>query len=109
MREFVVHYWVEVFFGVITAIMAYVIKQLNKKIAQQESIKLGVQALLRDRIIEKYDKAIEEGYCPIHIRDSMIEMSIQYYNLGGNGVVNTLMEKIQYLPTTPPEDDNEGV
>lgn len=107
MKEFIVNYWLEVLFGLITTVMGYVIRRLNNKISQQESIRLGVQALLRDRIIEKYDKSIEDGYCPIHIRDSLIEMAKQYYNLGGNGVVHTLMDKIQYLPTTPPEEDME--
>lgn len=105
MEDFITKYWLQVLFGLITTAMGFVLKRLNVKINQQESIKLGVQALLRDRIIEKYDKAIDDGYCPIHIRESLIEMAKQYHNLGGNGVVSTLIEKIQYLPTTPPEHE----
>lgn len=107
MEDFITKYWLQVLFGLVTTIMGALLRKLNKKVNQQESIKLGVQALLRDRIIEKYDKAIEDGYCPIHIRESLMEMAKQYHNLDGNGVVNTLMDKVQYLPTTPPEPDQE--
>jgi hypothetical protein len=100
MTEFIIKYWLQVLFGLITTVMAFVMRKMNKKIAEQEAIRMGVQALLRDRIIEKYDRAIQDGYCPIHIRDSILEMAKQYYNLGGNGVVNNLVDKIQYLPTT---------
>jgi len=100
MTEFIIKYWLQVLFGLITTVMAFIMRKMNKKIAEQEAIRMGVQALLRDRIIEKYDRAIQDGYCPIHIRDSILEMAKQYYNLGGNGVVNNLVDKIQYLPTT---------
>ena len=102
MTDFIVQYWLEILFGLITTLMGYVLKRLNRKINEQESIKLGVQALLRDRIIEKYDQSINDGYCPIHIRESMFEMAKQYYNLGGNGIVHTLIDKVQYLPTESP-------
>lgn len=105
MKEFVSEYWLGIFFTAITTLMGYFIKRLNKKMSEQESIKLGVQALLRDRIIEKYDQSLAIGYCPVYIRESVCEMEKQYKNLGGNGVVPSIVEKLYELPTSKPNED----
>jgi len=108
MTDFIAEYWLGALFGVTTSIMGYVLRKLNHKINEQESIKLGVQALLKDRIIEKYERVMDEGYCPVYLRDSIMAMAKEYYNLGGNGIVPSLIDKIQYLPTSPPDHEVEG-
>lgn len=105
MTEFVVKYWLETLFGVIVSVMGWMLKKMNKKMNEQEAIRAGVQALLKNAIVEKYEKSMDDGYCPIHVRDSIMAMAKEYYNLGGNGTIPSLMDKIQCLPTTPPEDD----
>lgn len=105
MKEFIQEYWVEVLFGIITSAMGYGLKRLTVKVNEQEAIKMGVQALLRDRIIESYNKHCERGFCPIYARENIQEMANQYYNLGGNGVVPNLIDKLLALPT---EYDKKG-
>jgi len=99
MPEWVTKYWVEFAFGLITTGMGFVIRKLGKKVNEQEAIKLGVQALLRDRIIQAYNHYMEKGFCPIYGRESVLQLAEQYYNLGGNGVVHDLMDKLMELPT----------
>lgn len=105
MKELLMDYWIEMFFTVVTAILGYSVKVLNKKINEQESIKLGVQALLRDRIIQSYNYHMDLGFCPVYARESIEEMANQYYNLGGNGVIHQLMDKLGELPTIKPKGD----
>lgn len=105
MKELLMDYWIEMFFTVVTAMLGYSVKVLNKKINEQESIKLGVQALLRDRIIQSYNYHMDLGFCPVYARESIEEMANQYYNLGGNGVVHQLMDKLGELPTIKPKGD----
>lgn len=105
MPEWVTKYWIEFVFGLITTVMGFVIKKLNRKINEQEAIKMGVQALLRDRILQAYNHHMERGFCPIYARENIQQLSEQYHNLGGNGVVNDLLEKLKDLPTERPKED----
>ena len=89
----------EVVFGLVIAGFGYAIKKMNKKIDEQQAIKLGVQALLRDRIIQAYNVYYDKGYCPIYARENITAMAKEYFNLGGNGVVINLIEKLNDLPT----------
>lgn len=100
MTKFILEYWIEFLFGLgSTAIMFY-IKKIGKKVNEQEAIKLGVQALLRDRIIQAYNIYYDRGSCPIYARENIQELSKQYTNLGGNGVICDLLKKLQSLPTS---------
>lgn len=107
MRELLMDYWIELFFSAVTAVLGYSVRVLNKKINEQESIKMGVQALLRDRIIQSYNYHMDLGFCPVYARESIEEMANQYYNLGGNGVVHQLMDKLGELPTNRPKGEND--
>lgn len=110
MVEFIIKYWVEFLFSIIISAMGIVIKKLNKKLNEQEAIKMGVQALLRDRIIQTYNTYCDKGYCPIFARENIQELAKQYFNLGGNGVIHDLLDKIKTLPTEPPNNgDGNGI
>ena len=105
MPEWVSKYWIEFVFGLITTVMGFVIKKLNRKISEQEAIKMGVQALLRDRILQAYNHHMERGFCPIYARENIQQLAEQYHNLGGNGVIDELLEKMKCLPTERPKED----
>lgn len=105
MKELLVNYGIEIFFTTVTAILGYIIKMLTKKLNEQDSIKLGVQALLRDRIIQSYNYHMDMGFCPVYARESIEEMAEQYYNLGGNGVIHQIMDKLGELPTIKPKGE----
>lgn len=102
MQEFILRYWLEVFFGLVLGFLSFVIKRiavsLNKEMKDQSSIKIGVQAILRDRLINSYNYHIELGFCSIHDRDNILNMYRQYHTLGVNGVVDGLMDELLSLP-----------
>lgn len=102
MAEFIVKYWLEFGFGLITLGLTASVKYLHKqdkiRKAEQEAIKKGIQALLRDRIIEQYNKWMEKGYIPIYAMDTVEAMYKQYKALDGNGTVKDLYEELQKLP-----------
>jgi len=108
MQEWFQKYWVEVALGLTTTVTAYVMRRINKKVNEQEALKLGVQALLRDRIIQSYNHHSEKGYCQIYARENLDELAKQYYNLGGNGVVHKLMDLTFSLPTAPQDIDTKS-
>lgn len=105
MKEMIIAYWIEVVFGLILAAFASVYKinqtHFKKKLEEQDAIRLGVQALLRDRIIQSYNHYNDEQCVPIYARENLEHLYKQYKNLGGNGTITNLMEKLNDLPTPP--------
>lgn len=59
----------------------------------------ALRALLRDKIIDKYNYHMEKEFMPIHDRESLDSMVKEYKNLGGNGVLNEIVDKLYELPT----------
>lgn len=99
MSEFIVRYWLEVIFGLVIAGLGCGYRGLAKRVKEQEAIKLGIQALLRDRIIQSYNSYTEKTYCPIYARENIEALYKQYYALGGNGMITNLIEHMRDLPT----------
>ncbi len=97
--EFLVNYWLEVLFSGVLTVFGLGYKNIIKRLREQESIKLGVQAILRDRIIDSYNHYMEKGYYPIYAQENVRRLYEQYHNLGGNGTVTHLVEELDTLPT----------
>ncbi len=93
--EIVQKYLIEFALATILLILSRKFKQIT---TQQGALKLGMQALLRDRIIQVYNHYCERGYVPIYALENVEEMYTQYHNLGGNGVITELVDKIHKLP-----------
>ena len=76
-----------------------ILARLKRQEARQTAIELGVQALLRDRMIHAYNKYEELGYAPIFAKENFENMYQQYHGLGGNGVMTQLRVAFTELPT----------
>ena len=102
MNEWVKEYWLKTLFGAVIGIFGCwgkkKIKTLECKIKEQESIKQGLQALLRNELIKEYERWTEKGYCPVYARDNVQNLYKQYHGLGQNGVIDGLIERIMELP-----------
>lgn len=59
----------------------------------------GVQALLRNEIIAKYNHYTEKGHIPIYGMENVLDMYSAYKELGGNGTAAKLVEAMRQLPT----------
>lgn len=80
------------------AIIAYLIAILRQKNKENNALKEGVQALLRDRIIEIYCHYTEKGWMPLDVRNSLEACYKSYEALGENGVIDDLVEQLRELP-----------
>ena len=92
--------------GVSSVISAFITRRIvaiEKKQSEQEirnaAVEKGVQALLRANIIQIYNKYIDRGEIPIYERENIEHLYAEYKTLGGNGVVESLIEKLEGLPT----------
>lgn len=106
--DFVIRYFVEILCGVLVGVLSYFMKRVLGKIKRLELVEGGMQALLRDRIIQIYNHCMDRGFCPIYERENAEKLYTQYHALGGNGTVTDLMTKLKALPTEKIENECGG-
>lgn len=70
---------------------------------EQEAVKAGLVAILRQTIYDNYNKWSEREYCPIYAREVITDVYRQYHALGGNDVGTELYNRTMELPTEAPE------
>lgn len=91
------------------AIVGWLIKTVRadrkaRKI-ETEALKKGVQAILRNQMINNYNKWYEDrGYAPIWVKENFENLWLQYEALGENGVMKGIHDKFMSLPTEPPKN-----
>lgn len=103
MLEFIQHYWIEFGFSIIIAILTAgyrnIKQELRQKMIEQIAVKNGIVALLRQSLVDSYNKYSEKGYCPIYAKEVAEQIYKQYTALGGNDIGSELYHKIVSMPT----------
>lgn len=85
--------------GLFIALLSFAVKMLYNKVKRLVLVENGLQALLRDRIIQSYNHYIDKGNCPIYALENVNKMYDEYHALGGNGTVTKLVNELRELPT----------
>lgn len=94
MDEYIVKYILGILLSAITG-YAVAIYRENK------ALKSGMQAMLRDRMIQAYNHYHEDkGYMPIYAKESFAACYDSYHALGENGVMDAIYQKVIHLPTS---------
>ena len=70
---------------------------------QIHAVKKGVQALLRDRLVQGYKVYAAQKYASVDDRSNRENVYVQYHKLGANGVMDDLRDKFLALPLDPPQ------
>lgn len=95
-------HWVQWLFAVISAALAFAYRNIAKRLQEEQkknkAIADGVQSLLRESIVENYNRYSDKGYCPIYAKESIKRVYTAYENLGGNDVAHELYQKILRMP-----------
>lgn len=65
---------------------------------EADALKLGVQAMLRDRLYQLYRYCKKQGYAAEYERENFNNMYKQYHALGENGVMDDVHDKFLALP-----------
>ena len=101
---------------IIGILISIIIKNpIEKKIAEQAAeqetqrtqsaaIMLGVQALLRDRLLQAFKHYEEQGWASYEDKKNVENMHIQYEALGENNVMNNRYDRFLALPDTEPKE-----
>lgn len=96
MLDWIAQYWLQVLFAGVCGAVTLLWKQV-------QATRIGLRALLRNSIINSYNKWIEREYIPIYAMESTTLAYQAYHQLGGNGTVTKLYNELLELPTHPPE------
>lgn len=78
-------------------------KQREETERENQATKEGLQALLRDGVITRYDKYMARGYILVRELENVESMYNAYHVLGGNGTITQLMKELRELPHNKPE------
>lgn len=93
---------------VLGGLISYVFAMYRQKKKENDALKAGLQALLRDRIIQAYNHYVnDKGWIPIYALESINACYKSYEALGENGVINGLMAQLNELPSYDPKGHNK--
>ena len=76
----------------------------NRRVeAQNAATMLGVQALLRDRLVQAFEFYLARGWIGTGERDIVENIYTQYEALGPNNVISDIYNQVRALPSIQPE------
>jgi len=75
-----------------------IVAQNEKLEAQNKATMLGVQALLRDRLLQSFRQFIAQGFADYSERENVLNMYKNYEALGPNSVMEDLYNQFTALP-----------
>lgn len=103
--NFIASNWLEWTFALTSFILTALYREVRKRLWEEEkkndAIAEGVQSLLRESIVQNYNKYQERDYCPIYAKESIKRVYEAYHNLGGNDVATKLYNTILDMPEEP--------
>lgn len=104
MQEIILPYVAQAAYIIGCLMIGWLWRSLQTSRRDYEAIKEGVCALLRDRIMQRIEKCMHNGYCSKDMREELSSMYKIYTSLGGNSVIPPLMDKAMGLPLEHSEE-----
>lgn len=109
MKEFITQYWLETLFGIVVLLLTAAVKKLFRKLKDEKedysSIKDGMLSLLRAELIRSGEKYLSQNWIQIYAKDAYDKAYKAYHELGGNGTMTDMHDKVMELPTVPKEEE----
>lgn len=111
--QYVQLHWLEWLFTIITAILGFLYRDIRKRMKKEQqknnAIADGVQSLLRESIVQNYNKYQDKEYCPIYAKESIKRAYKAYHNLGGNDVATKLYNTLLEMPEEKGEEHGKDI
>lgn len=86
--------------SMITALFSFILVQIK----QNRAIKLGLQAILRDRLLQAYKFYGDQGYADYDAKSNVQNLYAQYEVLGKNGIMSRKHDHFLDLPEAPADE-----
>lgn len=91
--------------GLVFSVGGFLVGKYKAIKSKYDALALGLQALLRDRLLESYNHYSKKGYAPIYAKENFENMYKQYHSLGVNGVMDDIHAKFLALPDSLEDDE----
>ena len=89
--------------GMIASFLAFIRLQHR----QNNAVRAGLRAILRDRLLQSYRECSGRGYAAPDERQNFEYLYVQYHALGGNGVMDDVRKKYFALPMEKEEKSHD--
>lgn len=90
-------------FTIATTLLGFIYKRVIRLVTvtaeQNKAVCEGVRAVLSSEIIDKYNRYRERECCPIYAKTNIKNLHKPYKNLGGNGVIDKLVDELLEMST----------
>lgn len=102
---YIENHWVIWLLGGINIALSWSYRKLTQYVSTEkkhmDAIMGGTRVLLRSQLLTQYNHYYKDlHYCPVYALDNIEELYVYYTQLGGNGTIHQLVERIRTLPTT---------
>lgn len=94
MAAIAAEWWLKWVFTLVGGELIFVVRLLWRR---QRATELGIQALLRDRILRAYYHYQERRTITLHGLENVNKLYEQYHNLGDNGTVTKLVHDLREM------------
>ena len=102
MWEWLIKYWLEVLFGLVTAGIGIALRRISKALQKEklrnQAIEDGVRDILRMQILDTYEKCTQAGKISVSRKDAIDSAYRSYHALGGNGTITQVHNEIMEMP-----------
>ncbi len=102
MWEWLVKYWLEVLFGLVTAGVGIALRRISKALQKEkirnQAIEDGVRDILRMQILDTYERCTQAGKISVSRKDAIDSAYRSYHALGGNGTITQVHNEIMEMP-----------
>ncbi|MEG2511572.1 MAG: hypothetical protein RSB00_04350, partial [Bacilli bacterium] len=80
------------------SLLSFIFTKIEKYKHKVDDMKIGIQVILKTKIIEMYDKLIKKECINIYEKEIFMDLYNSYKSLEGNSFVKTLVKEINLLP-----------
>lgn len=109
--QFIHQNWIEWLFAIVTFILGCLYRDVKKRLTTEQhkssAIAEGVKSLLRESIVQNYNKYQDRECCPIYAKESIKKAYESYHKLGGNDVATKLYNTLLEMSEEPAERRND--
>lgn len=103
MIDFILKYWLEFSFGIISAGLIAAVKTLSSKVAEErktnQAIADGMKYLLMFKLREEGERHLGDGRCSTQDKHEYEKVYMAYHALGGNDTITELKMQVLKLPS----------
>ncbi|MEG0994513.1 MAG: hypothetical protein RSE91_00885 [Bacilli bacterium] len=99
MIDFIFKYWIQIIFGFLISLLSLGLKRVAKYKKKFDNMQVGIQVILKTKIMELYDRLIVKDCITLHEKELLLDLYHTYKNLDGNSFIDSLIVDIDEIPT----------